>query len=207
MANQPEGHLANRPTVYVIATSSPEYGPFRAVAADPPWRFADKLPGAGRGAERHYATMSIEDIRRFELPQLADDAYLFMWRVSSMVEEAYAVVRAWGFVPKTEIVWQKLTKHGKPFFGMGRTVRASHETCIVAAKGRPTPLVRNIRSTFSAPVPLNADGTYRHSAKPEAFFDLVEQLAAGPHVELFARRQRRGWTCLGDQVPPSEVTL
>lgn len=29
----------------------------------------------------------------------------------------------------------------------------------------------------------------------------VEKLAAGPYVELFGRRLRRGWTVLGDQVP------
>ena len=118
--------------------------------------------------------------------------------MSSQVEEAYRVVRAWGFVPKSEIVWEKLTSSGKPWFGMGRYVRASHETCIVAVRGRVQPLVRNIRSRFSAP-------GGRHSEKPEVFYDLVERLAPGPYVELFARRQRPGWTCLGDEILPEDV--
>lgn len=203
----PDGCSVTSPSGLTVPISSPASAPARVLVADPPWRFGDKLPGDGRGAESHYKTMPMEDICRFELPPIADDAYLFMWRVSSMVEEAYAVVRAWGFVPKSEIVWQKLTKTGKPWFGMGRTVRASHETCIVATKGHPTPVVRNIRSTFSAPVPLNADGTYRHSAKPEAFFDLVEQVAAGPYFELFARRRRAGWTCFGNQLPTENEVI
>jgi N6-adenosine-specific RNA methylase IME4 len=166
--------------------------PFRVVVADPPWAFGDKLPGKTRGAERQYRTMSVERICDMQLPPVADDAFLFLWRVAAMVEEAYLVCRHWGFVPKTEFVWEKLTVTGKPWFGMGRILRASHEICIIATRGRPRPLIRNVRSRFAAPVG-------RHSQKPEAFFDLVEKLDAGPYLELFARRQRPGWTCLGDQ--------
>jgi N6-adenosine-specific RNA methylase IME4 len=187
--------------MHTVSSANGVIASAQVLVADPPWRFGDKLPGAGRGAERHYTTMSVDELCGFELPPLADDAYLFMWRVSSMVEEAYAVVRSWGFVPKSEIVWQKLTKTGKPWFGMGHHVRASHETCVVATRGRPRPLVRRVRSTFSAPVPVDVTGKYIHSAKPEAFYDLVEQLAAGPYTELFARRRRPGWFCLGNQVP------
>jgi len=137
--------------------------------------------------------MSVEDICRLKLPPIADDAYLFLWRVSSQVEEAYRVVRSWGFVPKSEIVWNKLTVTGLPWFGMGRHVRASHETAIVASRGRPERSSGSIRSTFSAPVG-------RHSEKPDAFFRLVERLCPGPRLELFARKTRDGWTTIGDQL-------
>jgi N6-adenosine-specific RNA methylase IME4 len=170
----------------------------RVLCADPPWSFGDKLPGDSRGAEKNYAVMSVEDICKLALPPLAADAYLFLWRVSSQVEEAYRVVRAWGFVPKSEIVWEKLTKNGLPWFGMGRHVRASHETAVLAVRGKPKPRVRNIRSRFSAKA---GD----HSQKPEEFYDLVEQLCDGPYVELFARRQRLGWTCLGNQMPEPTI--
>jgi N6-adenosine-specific RNA methylase IME4 len=172
--------------------------PFKVLVADPAWRFGDRLPGKKRGAGKNYKTMSIAEIKAMEIPAMADDSILFLWRVSAMVEEAYQVVRAWGFVPKSEIVWQKLTKKLRPWMGMGRIVRAAHETCIIATKGSPKPLVRNIRSRFAAAVPVDARGRYIHSAKPEEFFDLVEQLARGPHVEIFSRRRRAGWTNLGD---------
>ena len=169
--------------------------PFACIVADPPWAFGDKLPGPGRGAVKHYPVLSPVEIVRFALPPIADDAYLFLWRVASQVEEAYRVVRAWGFVPKTEIVWVKRTSRGKRWFGMGRTVRAEHEVAIVAKRGSPDVLSRSIRSTFEAAVPERG-----HSAKPEAFFELVESLVAGPRLELFARRKRRGWTCLGNEI-------
>jgi N6-adenosine-specific RNA methylase IME4 len=38
-----------------------------------------------------------------------------------------------------------------------------------------------------------------HSAKPEAFIDLVEQVSPGPYVELFARRARFGWDYWGNE--------
>lgn len=38
-----------------------------------------------------------------------------------------------------------------------------------------------------------------HSAKPEAFQDVVESVSPGPYLELFARRQRLGWHSWGNQ--------
>lgn len=171
---------------------------FRVLCADPPWQLRDKLPGKGRGAEKHYRTMPMPAIANFQLPPLEDDAYLFLWRLASMQEEALFVMRAWGFVPKTEIVWLKRTGTGKRWFGMGRHVRAEHETVIVGVRGRPQRLLRNIRSTFEAKAG-------EHSAKPGAFYDLVETLAPGPYVELFARHRRRGWTSFGDELVAREV--
>jgi N6-adenosine-specific RNA methylase IME4 len=178
---------------------------YRVLLADPPWKFGDSLPGKTRGASKQYLCLSVAEICAFPIPALADDSILFLWRVSSMVEEAYQVVRAWGFVPKSEIVWEKLTKNGKPHFGMGRYVRASHETCIVATRGRFKVEDRGVRSRFSAKLPVGADGKVIHSAKPDEFYGLVERLSPGPYVELFARRTRAGWVGIGDQCPSVEA--
>ena len=169
--------------------------PFACIAADPPWQFGDKLPGNGRGAAKHYNTVTVDELCTFVLPPVAEHAYLFLWRVSSQVEEAYRLCRAWGFAPKTEIVWVKRTSKGNRWFGMGRTLRAEHETAIIATRGRPQVLSKSIRSTFEAPVPDN-----RHSAKPDEFFSLVEALVPGPRLELFARQPRPGWTCIGNEL-------
>jgi len=171
--------------------------PFRVLLADPPWSFGDKLPGPSRGAEKNYAVLDIDAIRRFPLPPLADDALLFLWRVSSQPEEALQVMRAWGFVPKSEIVWVKTTDAGDNLaFGMGRYVRLCHEVCLIGARGRGAQLIRNrsIRSVFFAP-------RGEHSAKPDSFYTLIEQLAEGPYAELFARRPRVGWTQWGNELP------
>jgi len=86
-------------------------------------------------------------------------------------------------------------------FGMGRIVRGAHETCVIATRGRASKLVENldVRSSFFAPVG-------EHSEKPDAFFAIVERLSKGPYVELFSRRQRPGWTCLGSDLGTTLVS-
>lgn len=166
---------------------------FRVLVADPPWPFRDHLPGPGRGASKHYQTMTLQDIKRFPLPPMYHDSVLFLWRVAAMQQEALDVLSAWDFELKTELVWKKLTRHHKRAFGMGRIVRAEHEVCLIATSGRPSVKSKNTRSIFEATLG-------RHSAKPDAFYDLVEQLYDGPYVELFARQPRCGWTCMGDEL-------
>lgn len=188
---------------------------FSCVVADPAWQFGDKLPGSGRGAAKHYDVMSVEDICRLALPPIADDAHLFLWRVSSMQQEALDVVRAWGFQVKSELVWLKRTKTGKRHFGMGRHVRLEHEVCLICTRGRGAGIMnRSQRSTFVSELYLDDDGggsfeaaVGRHSEKPPEFFEIVESLVPGPRLELFAREQRLGWTALGNEVPSAPTTL
>lgn len=165
----------------------------RLVVADPPWKFGDRLPSRN-GAESQYNCLPLYEIQRFPLPPIADDAVLVLWRVSAMVEEAYEVVRSWGFVPKTELVWRKMNKSGVGVrMGMGRTLRNSHETAVVATRGRPQLLNRSTITVFDAPVG-------RHSEKPHVFYEIMESLTDGPRVELFSRKQRPGWYCFGNEV-------
>lgn len=172
----------------------------KVLCADPPWPFNDALPGKTRGARRNYATLMVNEIARFPLPPLADDCWLFLWRVAAMQQEALDVAWAWGFAPMTEIVWLKKTVHGNRWFGMGRVVRAEHETCLVARRGHPEVKSHSVRSTIVTEFSGLSAVVGRHSEKPEKFYEVVEQLCDGPYAELFARRQRQGWTCIGDEL-------
>ncbi|HET9893142.1 MAG TPA: MT-A70 family methyltransferase [Mycobacterium sp.] len=189
---------------------------YSVIAADCPWAPKDKLPGAKRGAARNYNVLPVDKLCSFLVDnriQVAADAILFLWRLSSMQQEALDVARSWGFVVKSEVVWQKLTPTGLHHFGMGRTVRASHETCLICVRGRGGKLVRNhgIRSTFAAPTPTEPNGRARHSAKPPEFFSaVVEPMLGLPRdevacVEIFARSRRIGWDAVGDQLPAQEA--
>ena len=107
-------------------------------------------------------------------------------------------MKAWGFRPVCELIWVKMTSGGKPWFGMGHTVRGAHERCIIGVQGKPAVLCHSIRSVFYGEAG-------RHSEKPEAFFQLVQELSPGLYLELFGRKRRDGWTVLGDElenVPP-----
>jgi len=169
--------------------------PARVLVADPPWRAKDKLPGPGRGASKHYRDMSLVEIASFPLPKLTEDAVLILWRVAWAQEEALQVCRAWGFEAQSELVWVKITKDGKRLrVGMGRYTRLCHETAIIARRigqGPPERLSMGVKSIVYAE-------RGEHSAKPEAAYRAIESLYAGPYVELFARKPRKGWTCYGD---------
>lgn len=103
---------------------------YSVVCADPAWRSKDQLPGKGRGASKHYKTMTTEQIcdlahvtdgrnqqKRhtcdIELrmsgrrARIADSALLALWRLGSMQTDALEVCRSWGFVDKAEVVWVK----------------------------------------------------------------------------------------------------
>src|SRR3982751_1154515 len=86
------------------------------LVADPPCLMRDALPGKTRGAAKNYRCLRLDQIARFPLPPVVDyaeDAVLFMWRLSSMQEEALMIARAWRFRPHSELVWEKLTTTGK----------------------------------------------------------------------------------------------
>jgi N6-adenosine-specific RNA methylase IME4 len=100
---------------------------------------------------------------------------------------------AWDFEYCSEIVWVKIGKNGKPRIGMGRTIRQAHEVLLVGRRGNPKPLDLGVGSVILAP-------RTEHSAKPPEAHQLIERFAAGPYVELFARVERKGWTCYGDEL-------
>ncbi len=173
---------------------------YRTLVADPPWQFGDKLPGPGRGAAKHYGVLNVSQIALFELPLLQSDCWLFLWRPATHQLEALCVARAWGFAKVAgELIWRKTTNDGTRLrLGMGRAFRNTHETCLVFKRGRPGRLSMALPSMFDAP-------RTQHSAKPQAFYEIVDRFAPGPTVELFARRPWPGWECQGDEMPEPQA--
>lgn len=160
---------------------------YRTIVADPPWPSMHQRSTGHRGKpERHYSTMTVDAIAALA-PPAADDAHLWLWGVNRLMEDAYRVVRAWGFTPMSLLTW------AKPGPGMGYYLRNNTEHCIFATRGKPMVPTQAVTSSWF--VWPRAE----HSRKPDAFYDLVEQVSPGPYVELFARRARFGWDYWGDQ--------
>jgi hypothetical protein len=59
----------------------------------------------------------------------ADDAVLFLWVTSPMLEVSFQVIKAWGFQYKTSFVWDKV-KHN---FGHYNSLR--HEFLLICTRG------------------------------------------------------------------------
>jgi len=175
---------------------------YNIIFADPPWKFNNKNTGGSMvsGAKAKYNVMSVDEICKLNINNIAaDNCVLFMWWVGSQPQEALKVVEAWGFKLKTMsgFNWVKLTKHGKPFFGMGFWTRAGSECCLIATKGKPKPLSKSVRSVITSKVK-------KHSQKPEETRDLIIQLCGDiPRIELFARQKINGWDSWGNEIENS----
>jgi N6-adenosine-specific RNA methylase IME4 len=120
---------------------------------------------------------------------LADEnAHLYVWTINRYVEETYDVARAWVFEPKTLLTWAK-----RPMgLGPGGAFSQTSEHILFCRRGRDISKARIDTTWWSWP-------RGRHSAKPDAFQDIVEQVSPGPYVELFARRDRLGWDTWGNE--------
>lgn len=161
-------------------------GPFRVIVADPPWPY-DRVDDPTHRGSITYHSMSLEDIEALEVEAMAhDDCALWLWTTNSFMHEAYHVIDAWGFTPKSILTWVK------PKMGVGNYLRNKTEHCIVAIKGKPVFNLTNQTTELRGEV-------REHSRKPESFYELVESLCPGAKVEMFSREPREGWERWGSE--------
>ena len=202
------------PSTALLALPS---GPFRCIVADPPW----PMPETGRRTSRStthsgeyvakggrvvnadwwnrktdktvkipYQTMTVDEIAAMPVSGVAaKDAHLYIWTINKYIEQTYAIARAWGFKPSCLLTWAK-NPHG---IGIGGTYVQTSEHVLFARRGTCKALRRVDSTWWTWP-------RGRHSAKPEAFQDMVETVSPGPYLEMFARRRRLGWTTWGNEV-------
>jgi len=155
-------------------------GAFRTIEADPPWGMDAK---EGKSAHRQYPTMTTDEIADLGVPVLehaAPDCHLYLWAINPMLPDAFRVMEAWGFEYKTVITWVK------PQIGTGHYYRGATEQCLFGLRGNLKCLRADQPNWFQA-------DRGRHSAKPAAFYDIVESMSPTPRLRMFARSERDGW--------------
>lgn len=172
---------------------------YKIIYADPAWLYRDKAVAGGRGAGCHYTVTRLEDIKALPVEKLADDdSVLFMWVTMPFLEEAFDVMRSWGFEYKTcAFTWIKQNKKADTlFWGMGNWTRANAELCLLGVRGKPKRMDAGVHSVIMSHIE-------EHSKKPEETRDRIVKLMAGgglPKIELFARQCIDGWDCWGNEV-------
>jgi N6-adenosine-specific RNA methylase IME4 len=162
---------------------------FRVIYADPPWEYGNSMPDYFTEQADHYQLMSTEQICAMNIKDISeDDAVLFLWVTSPILEDAFKVIEAWGFEYKTSFIWDKI-KHN-----MGHYNSVRHEFLLVCTKGSCTP--DNIKLFDSV---ISIERT-EHSVKPEYFREIIETLyTEGRKIELFARIKPDGWEVYGNE--------
>jgi N6-adenosine-specific RNA methylase IME4 len=164
---------------------------YRTIVADPPWEV-----GAGPGWNPNgqsralpYPIMTVEAIASIPIQKVIEaEAHLYLWTINAYIEAAYTIARRWGFKPSTLLTWCKAPNG----LGLGGTFSLTTEHVLFCRRG-------------VCPSPIRMETTWwqwprgRHSEKPAAFLDMVEQVSPGPRLELFSRSNRLGWHTWGNE--------
>jgi site-specific DNA-methyltransferase (adenine-specific) len=170
---------------------------YNIILADPTWNYDDKCHAGRRGASYKYNILILPEVMALPVPEItADNAVLFLWATFPMINEALAVMDAWGFRYKTiGFLWAKMNKISPtPFMGMGNWTRSNTEPCLMGIKGKPKRVNASVRSLIIEPI-------RRHSEKPPIVRDkIVELMGNLPRIELFARQSTPGWDAWGNEV-------
>jgi len=186
---------------------------YKVIYADPAWNFEvwSRDTGAGRSAEAHYPTMTLDELKALPVNDLADnDCALFMWSVWPRLPDAIALGESWGFEYKTlAFDWLKRTSTGEHWhMGMGYWTRANSEPCLLFTRGNPKRRSKGVRQLIvdvgqQSLFPPMVQPVSVHSAKPFEAYERIEALLDGPYLELFARVKYPGWDVWGNEAPDS----
>jgi N6-adenosine-specific RNA methylase IME4 len=163
---------------------------FSTILIDPPWDVSDEgdVNQMGR-ANPDYATMTIEEIEKLPIGELADNnAHIYLWITNRSLPKGFKLLESWGFRYITALTWCKSS------IGIGNYFRNNTEHILFGVKGKMS-LLRQDAGTW-----YQWERGKGHSSKPKEIYDLIESCSQGPYIELFAREKHRGWVSWGADV-------
>jgi N6-adenosine-specific RNA methylase IME4 len=168
------------------------------IVVDPPWPYPGGFNGFGKRRALPYRSMTVDEIARLPIDKIvAREGYVFLWTTNKYLGEAFRILAAWKLTYRQTIIWCK-----PDVGGLGGMFGTNVEFVLVAQRinlgtnghGVRTKRDRVTTSWFEWP----ASG--EHSEKPAAFYSIVERVAPGPYLDVFARHERDGWICIGDEI-------
>ena len=175
---------------------------YNIIYADPPWQFNSRVHQEKRGfthsLEKHYSTMTEQEICFLPVQDIADDnCILFMWVTDSHLKQALNVINAWGFTYKTiGFTWVKQYASGSYCYNFSPYVLKSTEICLIATKGK----LKEIKERNNIKGLVFAERT-KHSKKPQEVSKRITEMCKDlPKIELFARDQTAGWDVWGNEI-------
>ena len=169
--------------------------------ADPPWKQAKggkkSVRPISSGTELDYPVCSLEEIKE-HLTQATsltsgENSILFLWTIDKYLFEAQKIAEELGYKLHARMIWDKVTGIPAAF-----TVRYGHEYLLYMYKGKLTPVATEERGKIHT---VFREQVKRHSQKPEISFEIINRLyPSARKLELYARTERDGYDCWGNEV-------
>ena len=180
---------------------------FATVLADPPWRFVNRT---GKVAPEHrrlsrYPTLTVDEICALPVGEhLAGTAHCYLWVPNALLPEGLAVLAAWGFAYKSNVIWHKVRKDGgSDGRGVGFYFRNVTESVLFGVQGREARTLAPGRRQTN----LIASRKREHSRKPDELYPIIEACRRPPFLEMFARAPRPGWSSWGEQLGAAKLPI
>ena len=170
------------------------------IYADPPWRQAKGGKKSVRpnssGKALDYKTLGMDEIKEhLETADklTGDNSILFLWAIDKYLFEAEELAKSLGYKLHARMIWNKVNGIPAAF-----TVRYGHEYLLYMYKGKLTPVAKEERGKIHT---VFTELVKNHSQKPEEAYRIIERLYPDLNkIELYARNERDGWDCWGDEV-------
>jgi ParB/RepB/Spo0J family partition protein len=165
-------------------------GKYRTIVIDPPWPVQKILRDVRpRQVTMDYPTMEVAEIARLPVPDVAmrDGCHIYLWTTHKYLPEALDLFTEWGVKYQCLMTWVKPTGM-TPFTWMYST-----EHVLFGRFGTLKVQKVGLKLSFEAPA-------MNHSEKPSVFYERVREASPEPRLEMFARKDREGFTVWGNEI-------
>lgn len=171
------------------------------ILSDPPWSIKRGGKKAVRpnssGEPLEYNTLSLDDIKKhLEIASSLtnENSILFLWTIDKYLYQAEEIAKSLGYKTHARMIWSK----GGMGIPAAFTVRYSHEYLLFMYKGKLIPIEKSERGKIAD---VFVEKPRKHSQKPEISYEIIERLYPNlTKLEMYARRERDGWDCWGNEV-------
>jgi N6-adenosine-specific RNA methylase IME4 len=172
---------------------------YNIIVVDPPWPIK-KLTHSARPNQTtmDYSVMDVAQIGALPIGALAaEECLCFLWTTQKYLWGARAILEGWGFHQLLTMVWEKTygRSAGMALYGF----RWNAEFILVGYNKKPElwPKRKLIPAVFQSE-------NWHHSEKPDKFYDMIQVLGE-QRIDVFARKRREGWTCIGNEIDGLDI--
>lgn len=167
---------------------------------DPPWaqtKGGKRKCRPNQGIQLDYDTLNlseIKEIHKLAFTHSAEKHNVFMWTIDKYLVETEQMMNEIGYKLHARFIWDKENGIAPAF-----TVRFAHEYLLWFYKnGKILMPVKNVRGKYTT---VFREKSTKHSKKPNCAYEMLETMfPSAKKIEMFARNERDGWDCWGNEV-------